>query len=148
MKNITPKSAGLWPTSQSNHVAVHGQSGRHCHTTFGARPCRRGLASGRRVGRKIADIPHCPQQFGFRQDFLRPRNHVCGRVLAKLGVVMQQGLHFGHALGDPTGQPSSIGLASLVPPAGITGFAELKSASGVVAGRERTISDEGQCLQS
>ena len=40
------------------------------------------LLDRRRVRREVADLEHRPKQLGLRQDRLRLRNHVRGRVLA------------------------------------------------------------------
>ncbi len=52
------------------------------------------------VGREVADIERGQQQFGFRQDGLRLRNHVRVRMVATFQTVMQRGLHLWHALAD------------------------------------------------
>jgi hypothetical protein len=54
----------------------------------------------RRLRREVADVKHRPQQFGLRQDDLRLRNHVRGRVFAARNVVVEQRLDLGHALTD------------------------------------------------
>jgi hypothetical protein len=60
----------------------------------------RSLDRRRRVRREVADIEHRPQQRRFRQHGPSLCNHVRGRMLAALGMVMQQGLDLGHALAD------------------------------------------------
>jgi len=67
--------------SESEHCAGHRES-------VAADPKRTTVELfRRRIGRKVEDIEHRPQQFGFRQDGLRLCNHVDGRILAALNVV-------------------------------------------------------------
>ena len=57
-------------------------------------------SSRRRVRREVSDIEHRPRQLGLRQDRLRLRHHVRGRMLIAGNVIVEQRLHLGHALAD------------------------------------------------
>lgn len=61
---------------------------------------RRLVVRRRRVRREEADIEHGPQQRGFRQDGLRLRDHVRGRMLAMGKMIVEQCLDRGHTLAD------------------------------------------------
>jgi hypothetical protein len=61
---------------------------------------RRLVVHRRRVRREIADIEHGPQQRGIRQDGLRLRDHVRGRVIAADKMIVEQRLDLGHSLAD------------------------------------------------
>jgi hypothetical protein len=61
---------------------------------------RRLVARRRRIRREVADIEHGPQQRGIRQDGLRLRDHVRGRVIAAGKMIVKECLDLRHALAD------------------------------------------------